>query len=267
MMDGASFAEISEIYCIVFISFIISSFCILLVIFKRQGLAPVIRLSRNDSSMDYDMPGTVMVGLGNPYILSITHPESATLKDGVQVKLTSSVACKVTVYWGLHCDVLKHTLCVQKKRLTGTDCLDMLKDKAIAANVPEYLAADETKELHLVSAELQGEQLGPAPRLRYPLVMIVSSIKTQLEAYQAAVIESLIAIIHLPDDSYEVPCHMVSQLLQTNTKQVYDLQRMYIAADSTSRLNQTNIGSENAEQNLGDCTVCQTSAITRVILP
>ncbi|XP_033106711.1 cell growth regulator with RING finger domain protein 1-like [Anneissia japonica] len=268
-MDGHSFAEISEIYCIVFISFIILTFCIVLGIFKRQGLTPVIRLSSQSSIMDYEMPGTVMVGVSNPYVLRILQPEKATLKDGVQLKLESSISCKITSFWGLDCEVLKNILCIRKKRLIDADCMDILTDKAIAVNPPDYLEPDETKVLHLMTCALQndGDQLGPPPRRRYPLVIIVTATENQLEAEQSAAIESLVGIIHLPDAAYSVPCHMISQLLQTNTKHVYDLQRMYIAADSNAGSNQIGNETEKKEETLGDCTVCQTARITRVILP
>ena len=47
---------------------------------------------------------------------------------------------------------------------------------------------------------------------------------------------------------------------------VFIYQRMYIAADASTGPNQIDIGNEIKEA-LGDCTVCQTAAITRVILP
>ncbi|KAL8168695.1 UNVERIFIED_CONTAM: Cell growth regulator with RING finger domain protein 1 [Gekko kuhli] len=96
----------------------------------------------------------------------------------------------------------------------------------------------------------------------------------------------MISIIHVPDDSYRLPCRILYQYLLLAQGQFHDLKQLFMSASSTgpslsgppsgetaedrALLEKAGLAEEEpepAEESSRDCIVCQNRAVNWVLLP
>ncbi|XP_030855375.1 cell growth regulator with RING finger domain protein 1 isoform X2 [Strongylocentrotus purpuratus] len=209
-----------------------------------------------------------------PFTVKFAEESSApaSLKDGVELTVQTGVPCFLQGFWVVDCTAFSEMLRSTRTERTR-DLEEKLQDISCSSSNKYFLNADTSKSIHLkISDDIRGDKagsgsetdldLGPTPRSKYPLVILVS----------------------LHDEDYETWSHNVSI-------------KMYMAADETSLSEET--GSLPEVQTPGDddnsrpcnehqvppashggdcpsdggldfsrrCIVCQNAPITRVIIP
>ncbi|XP_031746469.1 cell growth regulator with RING finger domain protein 1 isoform X2 [Xenopus tropicalis] len=222
----------------------------------------------------------------NPFGLDITNPDAASITSGISLTPNCLENCMLTCYWG--CSVQR----LQEALQHHLYCF-LIKSPTALENVlyGEYLH----KEQHVVQKhgkeeiytqlppDSQLEDFGSLPRTHYPLVAFLTlSDEEDRESYD---IVSMLAVIHIPDRCYRLPCRIMYQYLLTSQGQFYDLKQLFMSAndyqlqstsDSSSQdstadkdlLEKFGLSEEDVqEDNAKDCVVCQNGTVNWVLLP
>ncbi|XP_078465996.1 cell growth regulator with RING finger domain protein 1 isoform X3 [Lampetra planeri] len=134
---------------------------------------------------------------------------------------------------------------------------------------------------------LRGGDLGGVPRLRYPLVVLLTHAEHRPQP-RAPDMVALLTCVHLPDPVHSVSCRVLHQLLLTHSGLSYDLKRLYMSTDApedsqsdedvTSQVlpevrAEGQVAAQEEEDSDGrggacrDCVVCQNAKVNRVLLP
>ncbi|XP_030855376.1 cell growth regulator with RING finger domain protein 1 isoform X3 [Strongylocentrotus purpuratus] len=245
-----------------------------------------------------------------PFTVKFAEESSApaSLKDGVELTVQTGVPCFLQGFWVVDCTAFSEMLRSTRTERTR-DLEEKLQDISCSSSNKYFLNADTSKSIHLkISDDIRGDKagsgsetdldLGPTPRSKYPLVILVSLHDEDYETWSHNVsIHTMLWVVHLPDSIITKPLHIISQMLITSQGLVCDVQKMYMAADETSLSEET--GSLPEVQTPGDddnsrpcnehqvppashggdcpsdggldfsrrCIVCQNAPITRVIIP
>ncbi|XP_069493691.1 cell growth regulator with RING finger domain protein 1 [Ambystoma mexicanum] len=224
----------------------------------------------------------------NPFGLDISHPTTASVEDGISLKLDCLEKCILTCYWGcsvqkLHEALQKHVYCFRIR---------------MPQNLEEALYTDYLyREQHIIETNHKEDQLcqlpediqiqdfGTVPRTRYPLVALLTlAEEDDRDVYD---IIAMLSVIHIPDKTYPLPSRILHQYLLTDQCQFFDLQQLFMSADvnsgrfsskslSKSTRTDTNVAGhqevstdwpEISEETGKDCVVCQNGKVNWVLLP
>ncbi|KAM9190669.1 cell growth regulator with RING finger domain protein 1 isoform 2-T2 [Mergus octosetaceus] len=222
----------------------------------------------------------------NPFGLEISHPDTASVTKGITLTPDCLEDCVLTCYWGcnvqkLHEALQKHVYCF---RINTPQALeDALYNKYLYRQ-QYFIKKNEKEEKYCqLPEDAQVVDFGPVPRARYPLIALLTlADEEDREIYD---IISMVAVIHIPDESYRLSCRILYQYLLLAQGQYHDL-KLFMSANSTapsscdtspgersidkSLLEKAGLAedeSELHEENSKDCVVCQNGPVNWVLLP
>ncbi|XP_015262980.1 PREDICTED: cell growth regulator with RING finger domain protein 1 [Gekko japonicus] len=248
---------------------------------------PVILRNSEDTESSVKLCQKQMRQVKNPFSLDVGSPAVASLASGVTLTLDCLEDCLLTCYWGcsvqkLHEALQKHVYCFRIK--TPQVFEDALQDEYLYRQQYCVKKGDKLEKHCLLPEEAQLTELGPVPRSRYPLVVLLTLAgEEDREIYD---IISMISIVHLPDDNYRLSCRILYQYLLLAQGQFHDLKQLFMSANSTgpslsgppsgetaedrALLEKAGLAEEEAapaEESSKDCIVCQNRAVNWVFLP
>ncbi|KAM4690352.1 cell growth regulator with RING finger domain protein 1 [Rhinophrynus dorsalis] len=268
---------------VVLVCFIVT--CGLVLGWFRFDVPVILRNSEEGDSTTF-ISKKQMRQVKNPFGLEILNPDTASIANGVTFTLNCLESCILTCYWG--CSVQKVQEALQKHMY----CFLVKTPAALEdALYSEYLH----KEQHVIQKQskeeifmqlpqdYKTEDFGPVPRTLYPLVALLTlSDEEDREMYD---IVSMLAVVHVPDKCYRLPCRIMYQYLLTAQGQFYDLKQLFMSAnDKTAQAasafsTQDITGDKDLLEKFGpmedelqedsgkDCVVCQNGTVNWVLLP
>ncbi|NXF81240.1 CGRF1 protein, partial [Sclerurus mexicanus] len=225
----------------------------------------------------------------NPFGLEIPRPAAASLTGGVTLTPDCLEDCVLTCYWGcsvqkLHEALQKHVYCFRIKTPQALE--DALYNEYLYRQ--QYLQSikkndKEEKYCHLPE-DAQVVDFGPVPRSRYPLVALLTlADEEDREIYD---IIAMVAVIHIPDESYRLSCRILYQYLLLAQGQYHDLKQLFMSASSPAPSSSSAFPGKSStdrtllekaglagdepelqEENSKDCVVCQNGPVNWVLLP
>ncbi|NXU50578.1 CGRF1 protein, partial [Turnix velox] len=214
----------------------------------------------------------------NPFGLEIPHPAAASITKGVTVSPDCLEDCILTCYWGcsvqkLHEALQKHVYCFRIKTPQALE--DALYSQFLYRQQYFIKKNDKEEKCCELPQDAQVLDFGPVPRSRYPLVALLTlADEDDREIYD---IISMVAVIHIPDESYTLSCRILYQYLLTAQGQCHDLKELFMSAPSPaerstdkSLLEKAGLAegeAESDEENSKDCVVCRNGAVNWVLLP
>ncbi|XP_072164704.1 cell growth regulator with RING finger domain protein 1-like [Diadema setosum] len=229
----------------------------------------------------------------------------ASLREGVLITVETLVPCSLMGFWVVECAGLTKILqSCERSRQNGSHLPNFeaqLQEISLSHSSKYWLEQDNTRQIHLRVTEksnankrnsttLESEpDLGPLPRTRYPLVVLVTQgwdAGDDENAQTDAAVKTILWILHLPDKTVTKSSHVISQVIVTAEGQVCDLQRLFLESEdrNVQQRNSEESGASPEEQmelsseesRLTDsssrvidrsCTVCQNAPISRTIIP
>eukprot|EP00075_Anas_platyrhynchos_P025094 XP_027314347.1 cell growth regulator with RING finger domain protein 1 isoform X2 [Anas platyrhynchos] len=222
----------------------------------------------------------------NPFGLAISHPDTASVTKGVTLTPDCLEDCVLTCYWGcnvqkLHEALQKHVYCF---RINTPQALEDALYNEYLYRQQYFIKKNEKEEKYCqLPEDAQVVDFGPVPRARYPLIALLTlADEEDREIYD---IISMVAVIHIPDESYRLSCRILYQYLLLAQGQYHDL-KLFMSANSTAPSScDTSPGERNIdksllekaglaedepelhEENSKDCVVCQNGPVNWVLLP
>ncbi|NXA14634.1 CGRF1 protein, partial [Sapayoa aenigma] len=220
----------------------------------------------------------------NPFGLEIPRPAAASLTKGVTLTPDCLEDCVLTCYWGcnvqkLHEALQKHVYCF---RINTPQALeDVLYNEYLYRQQYFIKKNDKEEKCCQLPEDAQVVDFGPVPRSRYPLVALLTlADEEDREIYD---IVAMVAVIHIPDESYRLSCRILYQYLLLAQGQYHDLKQLFMSANSpapssgdafpgkssTDRTSLEKCGDEpeSQEEVSKDCVVCQNGPVNWVLLP
>ncbi|KAJ7420252.1 Cell growth regulator with RING finger domain protein 1 [Willisornis vidua] len=225
----------------------------------------------------------------NPFGLEIPRPAAASLTKGVTLTPDCLERCVLTCYWGcsvqkLHEALQKHVYCFRIKTPQALE--DALYNEYLYRQ--QYLQSikknDKEEKYCQLPEDAQVVDFGPVPRSRYPLVALLTlADEEDREIYD---IIAMVAVIHIPDESYRLSCRILYQYLLLAQGQYHDLKQLFMSANSPALPSSSAFPGESStdrtllekaglagdepelqEENSKDCVVCQNGPVNWVLLP
>ncbi|NWS38339.1 CGRF1 protein, partial [Probosciger aterrimus] len=268
---------------VVFVCFLVTSGLVL----AWSGLGvPVILRNSEETESSARVLKKQMRQVKNPFGLEILHPATASVTKGVTLTPDCLEDCILTCYWGcsvqkLHEALQKHVYCFRIK----TQALEDALYSEYLYRQQYFIKKNDKEEKHCqLPEDAQVVDFGPVPRSRYPLVALLTlADEEDREIYD---IISMVAVIHIPDESYRLPCRILYQYLLLAQGQYHELKQLFMSANSTAASSSdTSPGERSAdsslleraglaedepelhEENSKDCVVCQNGTVNWVLLP
>ncbi|XP_053141805.1 cell growth regulator with RING finger domain protein 1 [Hemicordylus capensis] len=248
---------------------------------------PVILRNSEETESNVKVFQKQMRQVKNPFSLEIQNPAAASAASGITLMLDCLENCLLTCYWGcsvqkLHEALQKHAYCFRIK--TPQTFEDALQNEYLYCQQYCIKKPDKEETCCQLPEEAHITDFGPVPRSRYPLVALLTlADEDNREIYD---IIAMVSIIHIPDDSYRLPCRILYQYLLLAQGQLHDLKQLFMSANNSgSPLNvpppgeRTRVGQllekagleedepELPEEGCKDCIVCQNKAVNWVLLP
>ncbi|KAI6068021.1 Cell growth regulator with RING finger domain protein 1 isoform X1 [Aix galericulata] len=223
----------------------------------------------------------------NPFGLEISHPDTASVTKGITLTPDCLEDCVLTCYWGcnvqkLHEALQKHVYCF---RINTPQALEDALYNEYLYRQQYFIKKNEKEEKYCqLPEDAQVVDFGPVPRARYPLIALLTlADEEDREIYD---IISMVAVIHIPDESYRLSCRILYQYLLLAQGQYHDLKQLFMSANSTapsscdtspgersidkSLLEKAGLAEDEPElheENSKDCVVCQNGPVNWVLLP
>ncbi|XP_062474437.1 cell growth regulator with RING finger domain protein 1 isoform X1 [Pezoporus occidentalis] len=254
----------------------------------RSGLGvPVILRNSEETESSARMLKKQMRQVKNPFGLEILHPATASVTKGIILTPDCLEDCILTCYWGcsvqkLHKALQKHVYCFRIKTPQALE--DALYSEYLYRQ-QYFIKKNDKEEKHCqLPEDAQVVDFGPVPRSRYPLVALLTlADEEDREIYD---IISMVAVIHIPDESYRLPCRILYQYLLLAQGQYHELKQLFMSANSTAASSSDTSPGERStdrslleraglaedepelhEENSKDCVVCQNGTVNWVLLP
>ncbi|NXB19531.1 CGRF1 protein, partial [Rhagologus leucostigma] len=225
----------------------------------------------------------------NPFGLEIPNPAAASVTRGVTLTPDCLEDCVLTCYWGcnvqkLHEALQKHVYCFRIKTPQALE--DALYNEYLykQQHVQSIKKKDKAEKYCQLPEDAQVVDFGPVPRARYPLVALLTlADEEDREIYD---IIAMVAVIHIPDESYRLSCRILYQYLLLAQGQYHDLKQLFMSANSPAPSSSDTFPGESStdtgllekaglagdepelqEENSKDCVVCQNGPVNWVLLP
>ncbi|NXV47278.1 CGRF1 protein, partial [Uria aalge] len=269
---------------VVFVCFLVTSGLVL----GWFGLGvPVILRNSEETESSARVLKKRMRQVKNPFGLEIPHPATASVTKGITLTPDCLEDCILTCYWGcsvqkLHEALQKHVYCFRIKTPQALE--DALYDEYLYRQQYFIKKNDKEEKYCQLPEDAQVVDFGPVPRSRYPLIALLTlADEEDREIYD---IISMVAVIHIPDDSYRLSCRILYQYLLLAQGQYHDLKQLFMSANSTapspsdespgerstdrSLLEKAGLAEDEPElheENSKDCVVCQNGTVNWVLLP
>ncbi|NWT00696.1 CGRF1 protein, partial [Mionectes macconnelli] len=224
----------------------------------------------------------------NPFGLEIPRPAAASLTKGVTLTPDCLEDCVLTCYWGcsvqkLHEALQKHVYCFRIKTPQALE--DALYNEYLYRQQYFIKKNDKEEKYCQLPEDAQVVDFGPVPRSRYPLVALLTlADEEDREIYD---IIAMVAVIHVPDESYRLSCRILYQYLLLAQGQYHDLKQLFMSANSPAPSSSSTFPGKSSkedrtllekgglagdelelqEENSKDCVVCQNGPVNWVLLP
>ncbi|XP_050192573.1 cell growth regulator with RING finger domain protein 1 [Myiozetetes cayanensis] len=223
----------------------------------------------------------------NPFGLEIPRPAAASLTKGVTLTPDCLEDCVLTCYWGcsvqkLHEALQKHVYCFRIKTPQALE--DALYNEYLYRQQYFIKKNDKEEKYCQLPEDAQVVDFGPVPRSRYPLVALLTlADEEDREIYD---IIAMVAVIHIPDESYRLSCRILYQYLLLAQGQYHDLKQLFMSANSPAPSSSSTFPGKSSidrallekeglagnepelqEENSKDCVVCQNGPVNWVLLP
>lgn len=223
----------------------------------------------------------------NPFGLEISNPATASVTRGVTLTPDCLEDCVLTCYWGcnvqkLHEALQKHVYCFRIKTPQALE--DALYNEYLYKQQHFIKRNDKAEKYCQLPEDAQVVDFGPVPRARYPLVALLTlADEEDREIYD---IIAMVAVIHIPDESYRLSCRILYQYLLLAQGQYHDLKQLFMSANSPAPSSRDTFPGESStdrgllekaglagdepelqEENSKDCVVCQNGPVNWVLLP
>uniref|UniRef100_A0A8B9FM70 Cell growth regulator with RING finger domain protein 1 n=1 Tax=Amazona collaria TaxID=241587 RepID=A0A8B9FM70_9PSIT len=195
--------------------------------------------------------------------------------------------CILTCYWGcsvqnLHEALQKHVYCFRIKTPQALE--DALYSEYLYQQ-QYFIKKNDKEEKHCqLPEDAQVVDFGLVPRSRYPLVALLTlADEENREIYE---IISMLSVIHIPDESYRLPCRILYQYILLPQGQYHELKQLFMSANSTAASSSDTSPGERStdrslleraglaedepelhEENSKDCVVCQNGKVNWALLP
>ncbi|XP_040415652.1 cell growth regulator with RING finger domain protein 1 isoform X1 [Cygnus olor] len=255
---------------------------------RRFGLGvPVILRNSEETESSTRVLKKRMRQVKNPFGLEISHPGTASVTKGITLTPDCLEDCVLTCYWGcnvqkLHEALQKHVYCF---RINTPQALEDALYNEYLYRQQYFIKKNEKEEKYCqLPEDAQVVDFGPVPRARYPLIALLTlADEEDREIYD---IISMVAVIHIPDESYRLSCRILYQYLLLAQGQYHDLKQLFMSANSTAPSScDTSLGERSIdksllekaglaedepelhEENSKDCVVCQNGPVNWVLLP
>ncbi|KAM9291186.1 cell growth regulator with RING finger domain protein 1 [Morus bassanus] len=269
---------------VVFVCFLVTSGLVL----GWFGLGvPVILRNSEETESSTRVLKKRMRQVKNPFGLEIPHPATASVTKGITLTPDCLEDCILTCYWGcsvqkLHEALQKHVYCFRIRTPQALE--DALYSEYLYRQQYFIKKNDKEEKYCQLPEDAQVVDFGPVPRSRYPLVALLTlADEEDREIYD---IIAMVAVIHVPDESYRLPCRILYQYLLLAQGQYHDLKQLFMSANSTapsssdpslgerstdrSLLEKAGLAEDEPElheENSKDCVVCQNGTVNWVLLP
>ncbi|XP_009957385.1 PREDICTED: cell growth regulator with RING finger domain protein 1 [Leptosomus discolor] len=269
---------------VVFVCFLVTSGLVL----GWFGLGvPVILRNSEETESSTRVLKKRMRQVKNPFGLEIPHPATASVTKGVTLTPDCLEDCILTCYWGcsvqkLHEALQKHVYCFRIKTPQALE--DALYSEYLHRQQYFVKKNDKEEKYCQLPEDAQVVDFGPVPRSRYPLIALLTlADEEDREIYD---IISMVAVIHIPDESYRLPCRILYQYLLLAQGQYHDLKQLFMSANSPAPSSSDTCPGERStdrsllekaglaedepelhEENSKDCVVCQNGTVNWVLLP
>ncbi|CAN9507549.1 unnamed protein product [Ophioblennius macclurei] len=240
------------------------------------------RILRNpdETGSTISIPEKQMVQVDNPFFLELgLEPGSVT--GGVSVRPSCLEHCVLTCFWGCEVGALQEALQAHQH---GTRlCSSHLFQEALRLRFNYcqtfHVDSENREKLHTQIPASHGvSDFGLLPREHYPLVAVLTfGDSGAMNTYN---IVANVTVIHVPDDKHQIPARILFEYLLTAQGSVHKLMSIFMAADdsqvteppdlqsSTQPGHQTeSCRAEDSVVAVGDCVVCRSAPINRVLLP
>ncbi|XP_041269098.1 cell growth regulator with RING finger domain protein 1 [Onychostruthus taczanowskii] len=217
----------------------------------------------------------------NPFGLEISNPAAASVTRGVVLTPDCLEDCVLTCYWGcnvqkLHEALQKHVYCFRIKTPQALE--DALYNEYLYKQQYFIKKNDKAEKYCQLPEDAQVVDFGPVPRARYPLVALLTLADE--EDREIHDIIAMVAVIHVPDESYRLSCRILYQYLLLAQGQYHDLKQLFMSANSPALSPSDTFPGESStdrglaggepelqEENSKDCVVCQNGPVNWVLLP
>ncbi|XP_053836570.1 cell growth regulator with RING finger domain protein 1 isoform X2 [Vidua macroura] len=171
----------------------------------------------------------------NPFGLEIPNPAVASVTRGVTLTPDCLEDCVLTCYWGcnvqkLHEALQKHVYCFRIKTPQALE--DALYNEYLYKQQYFIKRNDKAEKYCQLPEDAQVVDFGPVPRARYPLVALLTlADEEDREIYD---IIAMVAVIHIPDESYRLSCRILYQYLLLAQGQYHDLKLFSTSSSRTA---------------------------------
>ncbi|XP_071485795.1 cell growth regulator with RING finger domain protein 1-like [Diadema antillarum] len=246
-LRGESSVISSELLSIIAIIFCILAFYLYL---QRLELPHI----PDDDSWQHQepVPETPMFTTTLPFQMKLDDKtrDVASLREGVLITVETSVPCSLMGFWIVECAGLTKILqSCERSRQNGLHLPNFeaqLQEISLSHSSKYWLEQDNTRQIHLrvteesdaskkSSTTLESEpDLGPLPRTRYPLVVLVTQgwdAGDDENAQTDAAVKTILWILHLPDKTVTKSSHVISRVIVTAEGQVCELQRLFLESE------------------------------------
>ncbi|XP_074725277.1 cell growth regulator with RING finger domain protein 1 isoform X2 [Strix uralensis] len=209
---------------VVFVCFLVTSGLVL----GWFGLGvPVILRNSEETESSTRVLKKRMRQVKNPFGLEIPHPATASVTKGITLTPDCLEDCILTCYWGcsvqkLHEALQKHVYCFRIKTPQALE--DALYSEYLYRQQYFIKKNDKEEKYCQLPEDAQVVDFGPVPRSRYPLIALLTlADEEDREIYD---IISMVAVIHIPDESYRLSCRILYQYLLLAQGQYHDLKNI-----------------------------------------
>ncbi|XP_054681789.1 cell growth regulator with RING finger domain protein 1 isoform X2 [Grus americana] len=206
---------------VVFVCFLVTSGLVL----GWFGLGvPVILRNSEETESSTRVLKKRMRQVKNPFGLQIPHPATASVTKGITLTPDCLEDCILTCYWGcsvqkLHEALQKHVYCFRIKTPQALE--DALYSEYLYRQQYFIKKNDKEEKYCQLPEDARVVDFGPVPRSRYPLIALLTlADEEDREIYD---IISMVAVIHIPDESYRLSCRILYQYLLLAQGQYHDL--------------------------------------------
>ncbi|XP_064602965.1 cell growth regulator with RING finger domain protein 1-like [Liolophura sinensis] len=245
------------------------------------------------------VPKRDMVKLSNPYVLRLENLDTAELHGGVEISLSCQYPCHMTCLWSVGIDDLHNALQQPADEvMVDLDCRDFLQVEAKHVQTFELSEPCDDRPMELsCPLDLAQLELGRPPRRRYPLVVLLS-LPVGLDNVTVTDTDVVISvyIVHLKDEECTMKSQLVGHFIKLYNGNLLNLQHLflsssdavaipsadqpevnvYLQSEETAEVDPISGAESEQRQTQGEttpdysdsgCIVCQSAAISTVLLP
>lgn len=208
------------------------------------------------------VPTTIFNKVFNPYTLKATDSSN---KEQLLLDVTSYYKSWMHVAWGVLVSEIYPLIQSSTHQLSESALLSERLSKISLFHEVHHLASTGDVTSYNFCLDKPYLDLGPVPRDRYPLVIIIMTSECHVSPSDIPQdhnkIVGLMSFIHLKDSICTANTHIFDQYVKTVDGRLHSIKAVYVTSEE---------GSDRTEADgraSRTCLVCMSGPITRVLLP